>query len=55
MGKRVFLDRGGERAQLLPFRNALALAVALVPQIPQPPVVELDWSFAAMKSEAASA
>ena len=34
MGERVLLDRRGERAQLLPFGNAVHLAVALLPQIP---------------------
>ena len=41
MGERVLLDRGGERAQLLPFGNAVHLAVALLAQIPQPLVVHL--------------
>ena len=39
MGERVLLDRGGERAQLLPFGNAVHLAVALLPQIPEPLVM----------------
>jgi hypothetical protein len=42
MGERVLLDSRGERAQLLPFGKALALPVALLAQVPQPPVVELD-------------
>src|SRR5271169_2891453 len=41
MSERVLLDRRGERAQLLPFGNAVHLAVALLPQIPQPLVVHL--------------
>ena len=41
MGERVLLDRRGERAQLLPFGNAVHLAVALLPQIPQPLVMHL--------------
>src|SRR6266567_4568994 len=38
--KRVLLDLGCEAAQLLPFRNATCLAVALEPEIPKPSVVE---------------
>jgi len=41
MGERVLLDRRGEGAQLLPFGNAMHLAVALLPQIPQPLVMHL--------------
>ena len=41
MSERVLLDRRGERAQLLPFGNAMHLAVALLPQIPQPLVMHL--------------
>ena len=41
MGERVLLDRRGERAQLLPFGNAVHLAVALLPQIPEPLVMHL--------------
>ena len=37
----MLLDRRGERAQLLPFGDAVHLAVALLPQIPQPLVVHL--------------
>ena len=36
----MLLDLGGEVAQLLPFRNAMCLAVALESEIPKPPVVE---------------
>src|SRR5437773_11854088 len=39
MAERVLLDRRGERAQFLPFGNAVHLAVALLPQIPQPLVM----------------
>ena len=42
VGQRVFLDRRGQRAQLLPFGKVLALAVALLAQVPQPLVVEFD-------------
>ena len=42
MGERVFLDRRRERAQLLPLGQVLALAVALLAQVPQPPVVKLE-------------
>jgi hypothetical protein len=35
------LDRRGERAQFLPFGNAVHLTIALLPQIPQPLVVHL--------------
>ena len=41
MGQRVLLDRRGERAQFLPFGNAVHLAVALLPQIPETLVVHL--------------
>ena len=41
MGERVLLDRRSERAQLLPFRNAVHLAVALLPQVPEPLVMHL--------------
>ena len=41
MGERVLLDRRGERAQFLPFGDAVHLAVALLPQIPKPLVVHL--------------
>src|SRR5512138_443402 len=41
IGQRVFLDRRGERAQLLPFGQQLALAVALLAQVPQALVVEV--------------
>ena len=41
MGERVFLDRRGERPELLPFGNAMHLSVALLPQIPEPLVVHL--------------
>ena len=41
MGERVLLDRRSERAQLLPFGNAVHLAVALLPQIPQSLVMHL--------------
>ena len=41
MGERVLLDRRSERAQLLPFGNAVHLAVALLTQIPQPLVMHL--------------
>src|SRR6516225_9853381 len=39
--ERVLLDRRGERSQLLPFGNAVHLAIALLPQVPQPLVVHL--------------
>src|SRR5215831_2267053 len=39
MSQRVFLDRRGERAQLLPLGNAVHLAVAFLAQIPQPLVM----------------
>ena len=41
MGERVLLDRRSERPKLLPFGNAVHLAVALLPQIPQPLVMHL--------------
>src|SRR5437879_3768645 len=41
MGERVLLDRRSERPQLLPFGNAVHLAVALLPQVPEPLVVHL--------------
>src|SRR5947207_12315649 len=41
MGERVLLDRRGERAQFLPFGDAVHLAVALLPQIPEPLVMHL--------------
>ena len=41
MRERMLLDGRGERAQLLPFGDAVHLAVALLPQIPQPLVVHL--------------
>src|SRR5260370_34329390 len=41
MGERVLLDRRSERPKLLPFRNAVHLAVALLSQIPEPLVVHL--------------
>jgi len=41
MGERVLFDRRGERAQFLPFGNAVHLAVALLSQIPQPLVMHL--------------
>src|SRR5262245_55934326 len=40
MRKHVLFDLGSEGAQLLPFRNAMRLAVPLEPQIPKPPVME---------------
>jgi hypothetical protein len=41
MDERVLLDGRGKRAQLLPFRNALRLPVALLPQVPQALVMHL--------------
>src|SRR6516225_12380960 len=41
MSECMLLDRRGEGAQLLPFGNPVHLAVALLPQIPQPLVVHL--------------
>src|SRR5258708_10338556 len=41
MGERVLLDRRSERPKLLPFWNAVHLAVTLLPQIPEPLVVHL--------------
>jgi len=41
MGERVLLDRRSERPKLLPFGNAVHLAVALLSQIPEPLVVHL--------------
>ena len=41
MGERVLLDRRSERPKLLPFGNAVHLAVALLPQIPEPLVMHL--------------
>jgi hypothetical protein len=38
----VLLDRRRERTQLLPFRNALGFAVALLAQIPQALIVEIE-------------
>ena len=56
MGERVFLDRRGERAQLLPFRQGLALAVALLAQVPEALVVEVGVSpSTSMNLEDASA
>jgi hypothetical protein len=42
MRERVLLDLRGKAAQLLPFRNAVRLAVTLEPQIPQPAVMEFS-------------
>src|SRR5712664_444765 len=41
MSERVLLDRRSERPKLLPFWNAVHLAVALLPQIPEPLVMHL--------------
>src|ERR1700675_4436974 len=41
MGERVLLDRRSERPKLLPFGNAVHLAVALLPEIPEPLVMHL--------------
>src|ERR1700738_1704777 len=41
MSERVLLDRRSERPKLLPFGNAVHLAVALLPQIPEPLVMHL--------------
>jgi hypothetical protein len=41
MGERVLLDRRSERPKLLPFWNAVHLAIALLPQVPEPLVVHL--------------
>src|SRR5262249_4220434 len=41
MDERVLLDGRGERAQLFPFRNAVHLAIALLPQVPEALVVHL--------------
>ena len=41
MGERVLLDRRSERPKLLPFGNAVHLAVALLPQVPEPLVMHL--------------
>src|SRR6478672_10329551 len=41
MGERVLLDRRSERAKLLPFWNAVHLAVTLLSQIPESLVVHL--------------
>src|SRR5260221_4435660 len=41
MGERVLLDRRGERPEFLPFGNAVHLAVALLPQVPEPLVMHL--------------
>ena len=41
MRERVLLDGGGERAKFFPFGNAVHLAVALLPQVPEPLVVHL--------------
>src|SRR4030088_2147282 len=41
MGERVLLDRRSERPKLLPFGNAVHLAVALLSQIPEPLVMHL--------------
>jgi hypothetical protein len=41
MRERMLLDRRGDRTQLLPFGNAVHLAVTLLPEIPQPLVVHL--------------
>ena len=40
MGEGVLLDGRGQGAQLLPFRDAVRLAVALLPQVSEPAVVE---------------
>ena len=40
-GERVLLDRGSKRPKLLPLRNAMHFAVALLPQIPEPLVMHL--------------
>ena len=42
MGQRVLLDRRRQRAQLLPLGQLLALPVALLAQVPQPLVVEVE-------------
>src|SRR5499427_10936604 len=41
MSECMLLDRRGEGAQLLPFGNPMHLAVALLPQVPQPLVMHL--------------
>src|SRR5258705_3066282 len=41
MGERVLFDRRSERPKLLPFGNAVHLAVALLSQIPEPLVMHL--------------
>src|SRR3984893_9419769 len=41
MGERVLLDRRSERPKLLPFGNAVHLAVAFLSQIPEPLVMHL--------------
>src|SRR3954466_15885341 len=41
MSERVLLDCRSERPQFLPFGNTMHLAVALLPQIPEPLVMHL--------------
>src|SRR6516162_2405500 len=41
MSECMLVDRRGEGAQLLPFGNPMHLAVALLPQVPQPLVMHL--------------
>src|SRR6266436_6234577 len=41
MGERVLLDRRSEGAKLLPFGNAVHLAVSLLSEIPEPLVMHL--------------
>jgi hypothetical protein len=42
MAQRMLLDRRGQDAQLLPFGEVLALAIALLAQIPEPLVVKIE-------------
>jgi hypothetical protein len=41
MDERMFLNGRSERAQLLPFRNAMRFPIALLPQVPQALVMHL--------------
>ena len=42
VGQRVFLDLRGQRPERLPFVELYAFAVALLPQVPEPAIMEFD-------------
>ena len=55
MGERVLLDRGGQRAQLFPFRNAIASRSRFLRRSQSRLSWKSTWSLAAMNLEDASA